>query len=174
MATLQTLSRNDQLALLLRSMGMESRADREEAEAREARQRTRIEIRGTKPMDGCEIDMDEMIEDRPHNPGQANEHEIEVTPEMVEAGVFELSNHDPESDNGYEFVKQVFRTMTGAKSDSAMDGARREAFKVIEPSGKTYRCYEDGGIDGFEEGSIVVDRIPSLMRESHAKGRCGE
>ena len=44
----------------------------------------------------------------------------------------------------------------------------REAFKVIEPSGKTYRIYANGEIEGFLPGSIIVNRIPGYAREYHS------
>ena len=40
----------------------------------------------------------------------------------------------------------------------------REAFRIIEPSGKTYRIYANGKIEGFEEPAIIYNRIPALMR----------
>ena len=46
------------------------------------------------------------------------------------------------------------------------EAVTQEAFKVIEPSGKTYRVYQDGRIEGFEDGAVVVNRIPLLMREA--------
>lgn len=49
---------------------------------------------------------------------------------------------------------------------SRPEAVMQEAFKVIEPSGKTYRVYEDGRAEGFESGSIVVNRIPMLLREA--------
>ncbi len=39
----------------------------------------------------------------------------------------------------------------------------QEAFKVIEPSGKTYRVYSDGRIEGFERGAVIVNYLPSLL-----------
>lgn len=42
----------------------------------------------------------------------------------------------------------------------------QEAFKIIEPSGKTYHLYEDGRVKGFESGAIVVNRIPMLLRKA--------
>ncbi len=41
-----------------------------------------------------------------------------------------------------------------------------EAFKIIEPSGKIYRVYEDGRVEGFESGAVVINRIPMLLRKS--------
>lgn len=38
-----------------------------------------------------------------------------------------------------------------------------EAFKVIEPSGKTYRVFANGQIDGFKLGAIVFNYIPPLL-----------
>ena len=37
--------------------------------------------------------------------------EIEVTPEMVEAGLFELGNFNSEMDSGTEFVTRLFLAM---------------------------------------------------------------
>lgn len=51
--------------------------------------------------------------------------DIEVTPEMIEAGVFELSQYDPEKDNGYEFVKRVFQVMAAASPDGGNDRSNR-------------------------------------------------
>ena len=45
------------------------------------------------------------------------------------------------------------------------EAVMQEAFKIIEPSGKTYRVYEDGRVEGFESGAIVINRIPMLWRE---------
>ena len=52
-----------------------------------------------------------------------NAAEIEITPEMIEAGVLELSFYDPEHDDGFEFVTRLYRIMeserhshTGRKS----------------------------------------------------------
>jgi len=42
--------------------------------------------------------------------------EIEVTPEMVEAGRFELANYDPEFDTGTAFVIAVYRAMEASRS----------------------------------------------------------
>ena len=39
-----------------------------------------------------------------------------------------------------------------------------EAFLVIEPSGKEYRIYADGRVEGFEQPAIIYNRIPALMR----------
>ncbi len=49
---------------------------------------------------------------------------------------------------------------------SRPEAAMKEAFKIIEPSGKTYRVYEDGRVEGFKSGSIVFNRIPMLLREA--------
>lgn len=32
-----------------------------------------------------------------------------------------------------------------------------ELFRVVEPSGKTYRVFTDGRIDGFEPGSVIAN-----------------
>lgn len=49
-------------------------------------------------------------------PGQAGtEDEIEITPEMVEAGLAELVAFDPEYDEGQDFVRRVFRAMEAAR-----------------------------------------------------------
>ena len=39
-----------------------------------------------------------------------------------------------------------------------------EAFRVTEPSGKTYVIYANGQVDGFEQPAIVRNRIPMLIR----------
>ena len=39
-----------------------------------------------------------------------------------------------------------------------------EAFRVTEPSGKEYRVYADGRVEGFEQPAVVYNRIPALMR----------
>ena len=45
-------------------------------------------------------------------PRQASvQDEFEITPEMIDAGVSELSAFDPERDNGFEFVRRLYRTM---------------------------------------------------------------
>ena len=49
---------------------------------------------------------------------------------------------------------------------SRPEAVMQEAFKIIEPSGKTYRVYEDGRIEGFKSGAIVINRIPMLLREA--------
>lgn len=41
--------------------------------------------------------------------------EIVVTPEMVDAGLFELSQFDPDKDPGSEFVTRLFRAMEVAR-----------------------------------------------------------
>jgi hypothetical protein len=41
----------------------------------------------------------------------------------------------------------------------------QEAFRVIEPSGKTYHIYADGRITGFAEHATICNRIPCLMLE---------
>ncbi len=46
-----------------------------------------------------------------------------------------------------------------------------EAFKVIEPSGKIYRIYADGRVEGFAGGSMIFNRIPSLEHQARAEGR---
>jgi hypothetical protein len=43
----------------------------------------------------------------------------------------------------------------------------QEAFRVIGPSGKTYRIYVDGRIEGFEKGSTIINRITQDMRGYH-------
>lgn len=37
--------------------------------------------------------------------------EIEITEEMLEAGLFELGSYDPESDRGDHFVRSLFTAM---------------------------------------------------------------
>ena len=37
--------------------------------------------------------------------------EIEITPEMIEAGLRELSNFDPDFDSGSEFVAMLYQAM---------------------------------------------------------------
>lgn len=37
--------------------------------------------------------------------------EIEITPEMLEAGMIELGCYDPKYDNGFDFIRRVFRAM---------------------------------------------------------------
>lgn len=49
---------------------------------------------------------------------------------------------------------------------SRPEAVMQEAFKIIEPSGKTYRVYEDGRIEGFESDAIVINRIPMVLRGS--------
>lgn len=51
--------------------------------------------------------------------GDASEKEI--TPEMVEAGTFELSSFDPDLDSGSEFVKRVFLAMVAARDRAPQD-----------------------------------------------------
>lgn len=41
-----------------------------------------------------------------------------------------------------------------------------EAFCVIDPSGKIYRIYANGKVDGFPDGSLIVNRIPALLRKA--------
>lgn len=41
--------------------------------------------------------------------------ESEVTEEMVEAGVAELTFYDPDRDNGYEFVRRLYQVMEGER-----------------------------------------------------------
>ena len=43
-----------------------------------------------------------------------------------------------------------------------------EAFKIIEPSGKTYRVFADGRVEGFEPGALVCNRIPALIASAKA------
>lgn len=40
-----------------------------------------------------------------------------------------------------------------------------EAFRIVEPSGRTYRIFVDGRIDGFEPHATICNRIPALLRE---------
>lgn len=39
----------------------------------------------------------------------------------------------------------------------------KEAFRVIEPDGRTYRMFAEGLIEGFAEGAVIVNYIPSLL-----------
>ena len=41
-----------------------------------------------------------------------------------------------------------------------------EIFRIVESSGKVYRIYGDGRIEGFESGAVVVNRIPMLISEA--------
>ena len=42
----------------------------------------------------------------------------------------------------------------------------REAFRITEPSGKTYRVFADGRAEGFEPGAFICNYIPSLLVEA--------
>lgn len=43
-----------------------------------------------------------------------------------------------------------------------------EAFRVIDPDGKTYRIWADGRIEGFAQPAIVNNGIPALLRRYSA------
>ncbi len=46
----------------------------------------------------------------------------------------------------------------------------REAVKLIEPSGKTYRIFADGHAEGFPRGTIISNFIPSLLALAAIRG----
>ena len=46
----------------------------------------------------------------------------------------------------------------------------QEAFKAIEPSGKTYRIFADGHTEGFQRGTIISNSIPSLLALAAIQG----
>ena len=37
------------------------------------------------------------------------------------------------------------------------------AVEITEPSGKTYRIFADGHAEGFENGAVIRNNIPSLL-----------
>ena len=45
----------------------------------------------------------------------------------------------------------------------ASNDKTKEAFRVVEPLGKTYRIYADGQIDGFQPGAFIFNYIPALL-----------
>ncbi len=45
----------------------------------------------------------------------------------------------------------------------------REAFRVVEPSGKTYRVFADGHAEGFQPGAVICNYIPSLLMSAKSK-----
>lgn len=47
-----------------------------------------------------------------------------------------------------------------------------EAFRIVEPSGKTYCIYADGRVEGFDPPVTIINRIPDLVRRyaSMSKG----
>ena len=55
------------------------------------------------------------MEHKPEN-GQAG---VEVTPEMVQAGLAELATFDPDSDLGSQLVTQIFLAMIRTSQDNA-------------------------------------------------------
>ena len=44
-----------------------------------------------------------------------------------------------------------------------------EAFKITEPSGKTYRVFADGHAEGFQPGAVICNYIPSLLMSAKSK-----
>ncbi len=68
---------------------------------------------------------------------------VEVTPEMIAAGVDELSVFDSEHDNGFEFVRRLYQTMAvlapryqvghDETSKEAETDRNRPTIDVLEP-----------------------------------------
>ena len=48
--------------------------------------------------------------------------EIEITPEMIEVGLRELSNFDPDHDCGSEFVSKLYRVMFEMRANKTLEG----------------------------------------------------
>lgn len=46
--------------------------------------------------------------------------EIEVTPEMIDAGLRALSNFDPDRDSGSDFVARLYRVMFETSQDASL------------------------------------------------------
>ena len=49
-----------------------------------------------------------------------------------------------------------------------------EAFKVVEPSGKSYRIFADGRIEGFQPGAVIFNYIPSLLASGESMSQASE
>ena len=44
-----------------------------------------------------------------------------------------------------------------------------EAFRITEPSGKTYRIFADGRTEGFQRGALICNYIPALLASAESK-----
>ena len=49
-----------------------------------------------------------------------------------------------------------------------------EAFRVVEPSGKTYRIFADGRIEGFQPEAVTFNYIPSLLASGESRSQASE
>ncbi len=47
----------------------------------------------------------------PEQSSESGQAGVEVTPEMIRAGVSELTAFDEEHDSGFEFVRRLYQTM---------------------------------------------------------------
>ena len=45
----------------------------------------------------------------------------------------------------------------------------REAFRITEPSGKTYRVFADGRVEGFQRGAFICNYIPALLASAASR-----
>ena len=63
------------------------------------------------------------------NSGQAGaqSEEIEITPEMINEGMTELSGYDPEFDEGGEVVERIYRAMNEVHRSRLSCGKRPPA-----------------------------------------------
>ncbi len=57
------------------------------------------------------------VVDRPTHSSGEKDPEIVVTREMIEAGVFEFRNFDPDRDSLYEFLPVLYRAMLLARGE---------------------------------------------------------
>ncbi len=44
-----------------------------------------------------------------------------------------------------------------------------EAIRITEPSGKTYRIFADGRIEGFQRGAVICNYIPAVLASAESK-----
>ena len=59
--------------------------------------------------------------------------------------------------------------MTSSPNPATEPTEPREAVRITEPSGKTYRIFADGRADGFQRGAVICNYIPSLLVETAIK-----
>ena len=59
--------------------------------------------------------------------------------------------------------------MTNSPNPATEPTAPREAVRITEPSGKTYRIFPDGRAEGFQPGAVIFNYIPSLLASASSK-----
>lgn len=61
------------------------------------------------------------MQDDSRQAGTENTEEIEITPEMIEAGISVLTNFNPCLDSGSEFVRELYLAMASHSNRGSKD-----------------------------------------------------